>query len=550
LDLRKSTINEAKVWIDAVQFEKSKQTTEYQVSAPVEITAETEKEGNIFVCAQPPYDIPLKLRAFNNTALPQEVKASISVKDFWDNEVIHKEVNLSVKPREEIVQIVSLPVGKLGFYRITVFGQTSKLQLSSLPSQQLRCMIINPADEDSRFGMNHAYPWNFLLRLSGEFGVSWWRDWSVRWNTVQAEKDGQFDFSEPDIQIDRVLKEGKKVIVLFPFPATLWAKDDKINFSDPNIKNLATDQKRLQCASRPRDEKAFVNYIRESVKHYKNRINVYQVFNEPLFTEYSLPALLGYKVEDYIHFLSLAYKTIKAEQPDATVIGGIGIWADSKWARDFVKAGGLQFVDILDVHDYPIPLRPEELCEPLAEMWKTMKERNEAKPIWMTELGCYADDDPAQTAGSFGDAAMQRSLHSSETEAAEWFVKFAAIFFANGGEKIFLHAGVSGEINGTDLAGIFFEYGGAPRKICPAVAAMASFIPVSAKFEKTEKMAEKVTVYWFSTPKGEVGVGWAEDGKRHKVKLASGIQAFDIMGNISAGSTIEFTGTPLYLVRK
>ncbi|MGB9594206.1 MAG: hypothetical protein ACPL7R_08730, partial [Anaerolineae bacterium] len=51
----------------------------------------------------------------------------------------------------------------------------------------------------------------------------------------------------------------------------------------------------------------------------------------------------------YMTLLKLAYAAIKEQQPNATVVGGLGIWADSKWTRDFVEAGGLQFVDVLDL---------------------------------------------------------------------------------------------------------------------------------------------------------------------------------------------------------
>jgi hypothetical protein len=258
----------------------------------------------------------------------------------------------------------------------------------------------------------------------------------------------------------------------------------------------------------------------------------YHIFNEPLYTFYSLPASLGHTLDDYLRLLRIAYKAIKSEQPNAIVVGGIGIWADSRWTREFVEKGGMRFVDVLDMHLYTRE-SPERLSEELRELRKLMEKRNEAKPMWMTEIGCYADDDPPMEMLRYlyGDVATRRAFHPSEREASEWLVKFATLFFANGGEKIFLHAGTCGEINGVDTGGVFFEYGGTPRKMLVAVAAMANLIPPEAKFERSEKLSDGVIVHWFRVGKKRVGVAWSTDGKVHQIALPSGVSALDIMGN-------------------
>jgi hypothetical protein len=128
-------------------------------------------------------------------------------------------------------------------------------------------------------------------------------------------------------------------------------------------------------------------------------------------------------------------------------------------------------------------------------------------------------------------------------------VKFATLFFANGGEKIFLHAGTCGEINGVDTGGVFFEYGGTPRKLLAAVAAMANLIPPEAKFERSEKLSDGVIVHWFRVGKKRVGVAWSADGKVHQIALPSGVSALDIMGNPIEGRKVAISETPIYLTQ-
>ena len=78
-------------------------------------------------------------------------------------------------------------------------------------------------------------------------------------------------------------------------------------------------------------------------------------------------------------------------------MGGMGIWASSSWTHDFVKQGGLAKVDILDLHNYPVTADPESYEPDIAELEQMMKERGELRPMWLTEYGCYADDDPYRT---------------------------------------------------------------------------------------------------------------------------------------------------------
>ncbi|MEZ8219313.1 hypothetical protein B0813_002850 [Candidatus Fervidibacteria bacterium JGI MDM2 SSWTFF-3-K9] len=550
LDLNASKMSGATVWLDALQLERSSQASEYKPRLPVEVMASTDAMGNIFVVEGERPTLPVKLYAFADGTRDtgqgtREVTATISVRDFFDDEVLRQTVRLTVPVGGGIVRTVNLPVGKFGFYRVQV--TTSERANFCLP---IRCAIIKPyRAKDSRWGMNHAYPWQFLLRLAHRAGILWWRDWSVQWRTVQPKPDANFNFGETDFQIERVVKEGGNCLVLFPFPSAEWSSS-----GDPaqieKVQPIPWRRPVMLIACKPKDEQAFERYIAESVRHYRKRVTAYHIFNEPLYTFYSLPASLGHTLDDYLRLLRIAYKAIKSEQPSAIVVGGIGIWADNRWTREFVEAGGLQFVDVLDLHLYSGG-SPEGLCEPLRKLWERMKQRKEARPIWLTELGCYADDDPPiePLRNFFGDAAMRSAFHPSERRASEWLVKFATLFFANGGEKIFLHAGTCGEINGVDTGSVFFEYGGAPRKMFTAVAAMANLIPPEAKFEQSEKLSNGVTAYWFRVGKRRVGVAWSTDGKVHQIALPSEISALDIMGNPIDGRKVSVGEAPIYLTQ-
>ena len=63
----------------------------------------------------------------------------------------------------------------------------------------------------------------------------------------------------------------------------------------------------------------------------------------------------------------------------------------------------------MDIHLYPVTIPPEIYGKDLAQCRRKMQDRGQAKPVWLTEFGCYADDDPYRTPSVIGDSAMSRA---------------------------------------------------------------------------------------------------------------------------------------------
>jgi hypothetical protein len=204
-------------------------------------------------------------------------------------------------------------------------------------------------------------------------------------------------------------------------------------------------------------------------------------------------------------------------------------------------------VDVFDLHMYSPPVPATVYEEAFAKLEALMKTHGGPKPIWITEYGCYADDDPACVPVTIGDAAMNRSKWPSEQAAAEHIVKFTAVTFAHGVRKIFFHAGTSAQINGVDGGGIFFEYGGAPRKMYPAVAALTRLLGTPDESLGTIVQGD-VRAYLFRRGQQSLAIVWSTTPKKTMLKLAGGVQAFDIMGNHSSAQEIAVGTTPVYLV--
>ena len=401
-------------------------------------------------------------------------------------------------------------------------------------------------------GFNHAYPWDFLVRLAREAGIVWWRDWSAKWQTVEPVK-GKFDFAVADPQIQRVLNLDSQVEVLLPFPSANWsttARTDEVEKAAGNDTYLRT---RLPLSYPPADMKDFGSYAAEVARHFRQSqpraVTHFQILNEPVYTDYALPRKFGYGLADYLRLLEVGSRALHAADPQCRVVGGISANLADGLTRDFVAQGGLRWVDVFDLHMYDPPRPAESFEEPFAALESLMRANGGPKPVWITEWGCYADDDPPCVPQSVGDATMNRCRWPNERAATEHIVKFTAVSFAHGVRKIFFHAGECGTIDGPDAGGVLFEYGGTPRKMYAGVAALTRLLGVPDECVKAIH-ADGLCAYVFGAKARLVAIAWCESGKSRKLKPAPAIQAYDIMGNRLSLKDLVLEESPLYLVGK
>ena len=279
-----------------------------------------------------------------------------------------------------------------------------------------------------------------------------------------------------------MLKLDSQVEVLLPFPSSLWsttAREDVLQKAAPEAGYLRS---RLQVAFAPRNLADFGTYAAEVVRRYRQQqprsVTHYQILNEPIYTNYALPREFGYTLDDYLKLLEVSYRAMKQADPECRVVGGISANPRSSLVIDFVKQGGLRWVDVVDLHLYDPPRPMDSYEETFRTYAELMQAHGGPKPVWISEWGCYADDDPPSVPHTVGDQTMNRCRWPSERAATEHIVKFTAVSFAYGVRKLFFHAGTCGPINGSDAGGVLFEYGGTPRKMYAGVATLTRLLGV------------------------------------------------------------------------
>lgn len=535
-DLEASKREEGIVWIDAVQLEKGAEATPYKPRAQVEVGLETNRLGNLFSFGDEP---KMTATVFNSGKTVRTVTLNIRTTDFDDAAVYNTELSMDVRPGQTVKIPVTTGVRKKGFYRLHLTAEGAEVLLT----RPMRFAIIQPyAKSDSLFGMNHAYPWAHMLDLSKRIGLCWFRDWSLKWHDVEPEK-GKFQFAETDRQIDRVLDRGLKVIALLPFPSTNWSSSAGAEI--PPTTHYPENRQRV--AYMPKDLNDLAAYVRTTVGHYKGRLKTWEILNEPIFTDYALPRRNGYQVRDYVKFLKVAYQSVKAVDADATVIGGIA-GGPATYTKEFIEAGGLDYVDVLNLHAYPGLKSPEAFEQPLRLLRERMRSAGAEKPIWFTEGAYYADDDEPIAPH---DSTWLTPV-DSETEAAEWQVKFNTLLLAYGAEKIIYHSGTPGSLNNESLSGIFFEWASAPRKMLVAQSAMANLLSPPIKSLGRVAAAPEVYAFGFLSSGRRVIVAWLKEGSPpRKTPLAQKpFTAFDIQGNELKADAATLSERPVYFISK
>ncbi len=128
---------------------------------------------------------------------------TLTARDFFDREVLTREVTLDVAANSSRVEhFTQLLAGQLGFYCVS----WSPTGPQAPAAADTASALVQPySHHDSPFGMNHAYPWDFMLRLR-RGGPPGWKSRLVRQVAHGRAQAGTMGFLEVDPQIDRVLR--------------------------------------------------------------------------------------------------------------------------------------------------------------------------------------------------------------------------------------------------------------------------------------------------------------------------------------------------------
>ena len=180
-------------------------------------------------------------------------------------------------------------------------------------------------------------------------GVKWTRE-EFQWARLEPRKGG-FDFSFYDKLVETAQRHGISVYAMFAY-WTPWTKAyEEEGFRD------------------------YCNALREMVRRYKHVIKHWEIYNEPNIFFWSGPR------DRYPTLLKMAYDTVKAEDPDAIVLGCSTAGIDTAFIKMCLDAGAP--FDALTIHPYRGALHESSFTAELQAVRKQVTGR----PVWITEMG-------------------------------------------------------------------------------------------------------------------------------------------------------------------
>jgi hypothetical protein len=539
--------------LDAVQLEKGEAATDFQPSRPVEVALSPSIQDGLGMVRREDNAASawLTVSACNHTQAPVRVQVSFRVTDFDDTPVpmASRTVDVPAGGVRHDTGVVIPPEWK-GYHQVQASAECGgkpvdlgRLRLASVPA---------PSSRDTVFGINHAFAPADLIREAAGAGVTWYRDWSLKWQHLEPEP-GTYRWEVGDRQIDRVLREKRNVLPLLPpFPSADWSSEAPAALPAKGYPGV-----RLKQAFAPKDPALLADFVGKAVDRYKDRIHIWEFLNEPVYTDYALPRSLGskhggrdYTPADYVALLKTAAAAMKKADPACKVMGGFA-GDPGTLTKEGIEAGLLDAIDILNLHIYPGARQPEGYIAEMDALIARMDAKGQRKPVWMTEFSYYAADDLPRTPffPSPHDWAEERLLES-EKQCAEYTVRFFAVMMSRGVEKIFLHSGASGRVNRPNYECALFAEGGAPRKLFPALAVYTRLMGAQPRFAGERRLGEAGYAMAFETGTQCVLVLWLGDpAARGSARLppSDGMSWQDVMGRPVATTPVRLSTSPVYL---
>ncbi|MBM4081612.1 MAG: hypothetical protein FJ278_18050, partial [Planctomycetes bacterium] len=436
-------------------------------------------------------------------------------------------------------------ISDAGFYRLNlaVAGDGWK------NSRSIRLAVVQPFDKahpgaDGFLGINHAFVSDLFMRRARAMGVTWVRSWFAKWQDVEREK-GRFDFAEADLQMQWLKRMGCHVLLCLSDPSNEWASTAPTDLKDHTREE--SQSRRVWWLPKSFDD--YERYVQEVAKHFDGQVRHYEVFNEPTDPKGGQGCNLDMG-RNYATFVQRARSGARAVSKDNLIFSaGLHYLKPIPDLRPV-----LNYADVLSEHWYPGLAPTESFARNIGLSRKAMGDAGCLRPIWITEYGIYADDDPDPTT-----AVSKFTVHrgkDSERLVATYAVKHHVIALANGVEKVFYHIGnwpfMLNREHGCCFHP-FFEWGGAPRKAYVALNALATRLPPGTRFVRSRKGENALFAFEFAAGDTHTAILWAEGPASfavaaRKALADAGIRFFDVAGAKQSELPAEPPDSPLYLV--
>ncbi len=297
-------------------------------------------------------------------------------------------------------------------------------------------------------------------------------------------------------------------------------------------------------------------HVEKTVAHFKDRIGVWEVWNEPA---------VKMRGDEYLPILKAARCGAKKADPRCVVVGLCGTGDLGGDPFGWVKAGlaymdnPYLLMDAISIHSYASVSKSEE--NPICQLFAMTAARTPDKrplPVWNTEVGtatipAYSDIPPERV-------AYNRFVTYTSARQADFMVGKEVMQMALGlGRHFYFIMGIGDSHLGPG-GGMFdmFEQDGAPRPSLIAYDAMTEILE-GAAFKAMIDLSADDFCAAFEKDDKVIVCCWNAGERQESYKIAmppSGIDILDIMGNplkvpaMEDGFELTFGNRPIYVTMR
>lgn len=255
---------------------------------------------------------------------------------------------------------------------------------------------------------NQEHAWNNIEKL----GVKWARV-QTGWAKTERKK-GVYDFQWLDDIVDKLLARGVSPWFSISFGNPLYTKgmDVSVPGVSANYQGCSEFGVGFPPIHTEEERTGWQNYVTALVKHFKDRITHYEVWNEP--------DLLSFwkcqpKAEDYVDLVRLTADPLRKEQPDAKLIGGAIAWGMTVWSlkflEDCMKAGLYDLVDLISYHGYKSVPERHSLQE-IAAFTQIINKYKPSLEYWQGEAGIQSKVPDGGNSGALATMKLSEDIQA------------------------------------------------------------------------------------------------------------------------------------------
>ncbi|QOR71798.1 hypothetical protein IM660_05900 [Ruania alkalisoli] len=136
---------------------------------------------------------------------------------------------------------------------------------------------------------------------------------------------------------------------------------------------------------------AFAEYSAQAVRDFGVDRVTFEVWNE-WNGGFGRPGPADSRADTYFALLEATYTAIKAENPDAVVIGAATVHVPLDWFDDLFALGALNYMDEVSIHPYVYPRGPEDAMGSIAALRDLMDSYGPVLPLNISEQGWPTGD--------------------------------------------------------------------------------------------------------------------------------------------------------------